>query len=197
MNDNFYFSTDTNKYVPIKTNLDIRHTNVMNTSKKSDNQIGLVYNTDTSDYQIKSVPKHMKIIRNLNDLNNLKDTDFNLHDYYSAPSDTESLDDYYSDISAPSDSKSPDDYYSDYSDLLAPSNSKHYDTYQSYAPSSNIFRQKNVNNEFNADLLNDVNNSLSTLNTQVISICNKKNRLSNAYKNLVTSKIKQILNICS
>ena len=79
---------------PIKTNLDIRHTNVMNTSKKSDNQIGLVYNTDTSDYQIKSVPKHMKIIRNLNDLNNLKDTDCNLRDYYSgisAPSDTENL----------------------------------------------------------------------------------------------------------
>ena len=49
----------------------------------------------------------------------------------------------------------------------------------------------------NTNILNDVNNSLNAVNMQVISICNKKKKLSNAYKNLINSKIRQILNKCN
>ena len=71
MSDNFYFNTDQNKYVPIKTNLNILHKNDIDTSNKSNNKIGLIYNTDTNSYEYKSIPKHIKIIKDINDISNL------------------------------------------------------------------------------------------------------------------------------
>lgn len=177
MSDNFYFSTDNNKYVPIKTDLDIRHTNFMNTVNKSDNKIGLVYNTDTSDYQLKSLPKHMKIIKNLNELTSSSSENSEPLSDYTDTTDTNYFDksQYYSDISIPSESES---------------------NFESKKESvnSNIFKQKS---NFNEDLLKDVNISLDELNTQVISLCNKKHKLSNEYRNLVSLQINKILNRCS
>lgn len=61
-NNNFYYSTDQNKYIPIQTNLNIIHSNTMNTSEKSENKLGYIYNSDTNKYDFKEVPKHMYII---------------------------------------------------------------------------------------------------------------------------------------
>jgi hypothetical protein len=218
--DNFYFSTDKNKYVPIKTDLDIRHSDVMNTSKKSDNKIGLIYNTDTNNYQLKSVPKHMKIIKDVSEVSNISQNsqnpttnDFDISEYYSdvsLPSETSSYQSIYSNpydsefstnsenssvpynLSVPNQSLSSD--YSDYNPFKQNSKQNSDPFKQNSKQNSDPFKQ---NTKFNTDLLNDVNNSLSALNMQVMSLCNKKNRLSNEYKHLVSSQIKHILNRCN
>jgi hypothetical protein len=220
--DNFYFSTDKNKYVPIKTDLDIRHSDVMNTSKKSDNKIGLIYNTDTNNYQLKSVPKHMKIIKDVSEVSNISQNsqnpttttdDFDISEYYSdvsLPSETSSYQSIYSnpseyydsskfstnsvpyDLSLPNQSLPSD--YSDYNPFKQNSKQNSDPFKQNSKQNSDPFKQ---NSKFNIDVLNDVNNSLSALNMQVMSLCNKKNRLSNEYKDLVSSQIKQILNRCN
>ena len=201
MSDNFYFNTDQNKYIPIKTNLNILHKNDIDTSNKSDNKIGLVYNTDTSNYELKSIPKHMKIIKDLNDI-------YNTSEYMESVSEnipfSKSVSSYTSNTNSnpfKQSSKSINESVSSYtSNPFKQSNKSINESVSSYT-NSNPFKQsskqihENIN--LNTNALNDINNSLDIVNMQIISICNKKKKLSNAYKNLINSKIIKILNRCN
>jgi hypothetical protein len=188
-NDDFYFSTDKNEYVPIKTKLKIHHTNIMNTPNKSNNKIGLVYNTDISKYQLKSTPKHMKIINKISKPESESESEYEYFD----------TSQYYSDISIPSE---PSEQSTNSYDQSANSydQSFNYEQNESERESvnSNPFKQSSKqNNQLDTYILNDINNSLSTLNTQVISICNKKKLLPDSFKPMVKREIIKILNKCS
>lgn len=130
----------------------------MNTTNKSDNKIGLIYNTDTNNYKLKSIPKHMKIIKNVSEVSHVNPT-------------TNDISKYNSDISLPSETSS---------EQSSNPSENNYDN-QSFSSKSsdyNIFKQNSTQKpKFNKDVLNDVNNSLSALNMQVMSLCNKKKQI--------------------
>ena len=62
--NNFYYSTDKGKYIPIKTDLDIIHSNLANTAKESSNKIGYIYDTDLKDYTMTPMSKNIDVYYN-------------------------------------------------------------------------------------------------------------------------------------
>ena len=57
--EDFYYSTDNEKYVPIKTDISIKHSNTVN--PKSKNKIGYVFDTDSDKFRLKEIPKNLTI----------------------------------------------------------------------------------------------------------------------------------------
>ena len=199
--ENFYYNVDLNKYVPIKTDLDILHSNKGRSAKNSDNKIGLVYNNELNTHQFKSMPKHMKLKDPRGEFNDSNDSNESVYSDYFDPSE------YYSDIEiSDSDSNSNDssknsndssdnDKYSNsnYSSNSNDSDSDSDNLSVVSKESDNIFKQRN---ELDIKLLGEINYSLEELNNQFIRVCNKKKGMNNVYRNLINSKIIDILNQC-
>jgi hypothetical protein len=204
MNDNFYFDTDKNKYIPIKTDFDIIHSNRINTTGKSDNKIGLIYSTDLKKHVFKDIPKHMNII---NSTNSSKDNESKGESEGESESESESESNLnpinYSSYYSTNYSESGSENKSKVSESGSENKSKVSESGSenkskvsesgSGSDSENPFKQQKG---LDIDLLNDVNNSLIMLNNQVISLCNKKKGLSGIYRHLFENKIKKILNQC-
>lgn len=213
--NNFYYSTDKGKYIPIKTNLDILHSDKSNTSEKSKNKIGYIYDTDTKEYSMKSIPKNMKVYYgnhpngfNKNSLPENTDTS----SY--TPENIDSSTDSNTSTDTSTSSKNTNNYYTNSYTSTSPENTsigtsigtsirKDFDNSQYYSdiniPGDSTNSTNNSCNYINNSSLEkySVSNSLRNISDEVIYLCNIKKYISeNSYKD-IKDKIKNILdNLC-
>ena len=202
-------------YEYILGKLNIIHSNVANTAEKSSNKIGYIYDTDTQDYAMKSIPKHMNVYYEKNPTGNFdtsqynpnyqavdtkENQDFDTAEYYSSiPSiSSDESRDWFSDQHS-SDQHSSDQPSAQSSDQHSTDQSSDYSSYKSSDQhstdqSSDYSSYKSSDYEMKQLIQYSIDHSLNNIYDEIINLCNVKKYISQNKYDEIQTKIHDIIN---